>query len=77
MRTIVIKIDGSSPARRYYRMNDSSSYGQYATFNPDMFAGKTDYIEIYFDVEKVKGLENINYNFKVGINWIATDAYQQ
>ena len=73
----VIKIDGSSPARRYYRMNDSSSYGQYATFNPDMFAGKTDYIEIYFDVEKVKGLENINYNFKVGINWIATDAYQQ
>ena len=73
----VIKIDGSSPARRYYRMNDSSSYGQYATFNPVMFAGKTDYIEIYFDVEKVKGLENINYNFKVGINWIATDAYQQ
>ena len=73
----VIKIDGSSPARRYYRMNDSSSYGQYATFNPVMFAEKTDYIEIYFDVEKVKGLENINYNFKVGINWIATDAYQQ
>ena len=73
----VIKIDGSSPARRYYRMNDSSSYGQYATFNPDMFAEITDYIEIYFDVEKVKGLENINYNFKVGINWIATDAYQQ
>lgn len=73
----VIKIDGSSPARKYYRMNDSSSYGQYATFNPDMFASKTDYIEIYFDVEKVKGLENINYNFKVGINFIATDSYRQ
>ena len=56
-------------------MNDSASYGQYATFNPDMFNGKTDYIEIYFDVEKVKGLEDINYNFKVGINWTTTDYW--
>ena len=71
----VIRIDGESQARKYYRMNDSASYGQYATFNPDMFNGKTDYIEIYFDVEKVKGLEDINYNFKVGINWTTTDYW--
>lgn len=71
----VIRIDGESQARKYYRMNDSASYGQYATFNPVMFNGKTDYIEIYFDVEKVKGLEDINYNFKVGINWTTTDYW--
>lgn len=71
----VIRIDGESKARKYYRMNDSASYGQYATFNPDMFNEWTDYIEIYFDVEKVKGLEDINYNFKVGINWTTTDYW--
>lgn len=71
----VIRIDGESQARKYYRMNDSASYGQYATFNPDMFNEWTDYIEIYFDVEKVKGLEDINYNFKVGINWTTTDYW--
>ena len=66
----VINITGSSPAREYYKLNNSSSYGQYATFNPDKFAGKTDYIEIYFDVVREKGNVNKNYNFKVGTVWI-------
>ena len=73
----VIKITGSSPAREYYKMNPSSSYGQYATFNPDMFAGKTDYIEIYFDVLKDKNNLNKNYNFKVGLVWVLTDSYKK
>ena len=73
----VIKITGNSKAREYYKMNPSSSYGQYATFNPDMFAGKTDYIEIYFDVVKDKNMLNKNYNFKVGVIWVSTDSYKK
>lgn len=70
-----ITITGSSPAREYYQMNDSSTYGRYAAFNPDMFYGKTDYIEVYFDVEKVEGRENVNYNFKVGLFGLFSDSY--
>lgn len=73
----VIKITGNSKAREYYKMNPSSSYGQYATFNPDMFAGETDYIEIYFDVLKDKNNLNKNYNFKVGLVWVLTDSYKK
>ena len=73
----VIKITGNSKAREYYKMNPSSSYGQYATFNPDMFAGETDYIEIYFDVVKDKNMLNKNYNFKVGVIWVSTDSYKK
>ena len=73
----VIKITGNSKAREYYKMNPSSSYGQYATFNPLMFAGKTDYIEIYFDVVKDKNMLNKNYNFKVGVIWVSTDSYKK
>ena len=70
-----ITITGSSPAREYYQMNDSSTYGRYATFNPDMFYGETDYIEVYFDVEKEEGRENVNYNFKVGLFGLFSDSY--
>ena len=73
----VIQITGNSSAREYYMMNESSSYGQYATFNPDMFAGKTDYIEIYFDVLKDSADINKNYNFKVGMFWMSTDSYMK
>lgn len=73
----VIKITGNSKAREYYKMNPSSSYGQYATFDPNMFAGKTDYIEIYFDVVKDKNMLNKNYNFKVGVIWVSTDSYKK
>lgn len=73
----VMKIDGSSQVRKYYQMNESSSYGQYATFNPSMFEGKTDYVEIFFDVVKDKDslALNKNYNFKVGIVRVLTDSY--
>ena len=73
----VMKIDGSSRVRKYYQMNESSSYGQYATFNPSMFEGETDYVEIFFDVVKDKDslALNKNYNFKVGIVWVLTDSY--
>ena len=70
-----ITITGSSKAREYYQMNDSSTYGRYATFNPDMFYGETDYIEVYFDVEKEEGRENVNYNFKVGLFGLFSDSY--
>ena len=56
-------------------MNDSSTYGRYATFNPDTFHGETDYIEVYFDVEKEEGRENVNYNFKVGLFGLFSDEY--
>ena len=73
----VMKIDGSSQVRKYYQMNESSSYGQYATFNPSMFEGETDYVEIFFDVVKDKDSLALkkNYNFKVGIVWVLTDSY--
>ena len=73
----VMKIDGSSRVRKYYQMNESSSYGQYATFNPSMFEGETDYVEIFFDVVKDKDSLALkkNYNFKVGIVWVLTDSY--
>ena len=70
-----ITITGSSKAREYYQMNDSSTYGRYATFNPNMFYGKSDYIEVYFDVEKEEGRENVNYNFKVGLFGLFSDEY--
>ena len=73
----VMKIDGSSQVRKYYQMNESSSYGQYATFNPSMFEGETDYVEIFFDVVRDKDALalNKNYNFKVGIVRVLTDSY--
>ncbi len=72
-----ITITGSSKAREYYQMNDSSTYGRYATFNPNMFYGETDYIEVYFDVEKEEGRENVNYNFKVGLFGLFSDEYMK
>ncbi len=72
-----ITITGSSKAREYYQMNDSSTYGRYATFNPNMFYGKSDYIEVYFDVEKEEGRENVNYNFKVGLFGLFSDEYMK
>ena len=68
----VMTISGNSPAREYYTMNESASYGQYATFNHTMFEGKCDFVEIYFDVLKDKETLNKNYNFKVGLVWVST-----
>ncbi len=76
-----IRIDGSSAARQYYQMNDSSYGSQYATFRSTMFAGKTDYIEVYFDVERdvlddvLDATSNYCYAFKVGVGYITTISY--
>ena len=74
--TSVITINGDSDARNYYKLNNSTSYGQYGTFNEEMFFGENDYFEIYFDVVKAKGIdsENINYGFKVGLWTLTTTA---
>lgn len=70
-------ISGNDDARKYYKLNDSSSYGVYGTLNEDMFsvenAGEEacDFIEIYFDTVKQKGVSGINYNFKVGLFWVS------
>lgn len=62
-----ITLTGSNPAKDYYMLNDSSTYGFYGTLNPTMFNGEDgcDYIEIYFDIVKDKSSLNTNYNFKV------------
>lgn len=73
-------IDGSNEARKYYELNDSSSYGAFGALNGDMFSQNVagsdacDYIEIYFDIQKEKG-KVANYNFKVAlIMYFAEDA---
>lgn len=73
-------ITASSSAREYYMINKSSSgYGFYGTLNSSMFSVENenvgeddacDYIEIYFDIVKTKGVIQ-NYNFKVAIALIA------
>lgn len=64
---------GGSTIKDYYKLNNSSSYGQYGTLNPNKFsesgAGENacDYIEIYFDIQKDKTATNVSYNFKVAL----------
>ncbi|MGN1200924.1 MAG: hypothetical protein ACI4R8_01485 [Candidatus Caccovivens sp.] len=62
-------ITGTSKAKDYYQLNNSSSYGSFVTLNPAMFAGEDgcDYMEIYFDIVKDKSQNGVNYNFKVAI----------
>ncbi len=62
-----ITVEGSGSAKEYYRLNESSSYGFFGTLNEEMFGGSDgcDYIEIYFDIQKTKGVTGANYNFKV------------
>lgn len=68
----VIPITGVTDARKYLKLNNSTTYGSYGTLNPDMFSQNVagseacDYFEVYFDVVKEKGVSR-NYNFKVGI----------
>ena len=73
-------IDGSNEARKYYKLNDSSSYGAFGALNGEKFsknaAGEDacDFIEIYFDIQKERG-KIANYNFKVAlIMYYAEDA---
>lgn len=56
-------ISGLSDARNYYKLEKSSSYGQYGVL--DETKVDCDFIEIYFDILKDKNNSNINYCFKV------------
>lgn len=66
-------ISGTDKAREYYKLNPSSSYGFYGTLDESKFsvqnagADACDFLELYFDVVKVKGSSGINYNYKVAL----------
>lgn len=66
-------ISGTDKAREYYKLNPSSSYGFYGTLDESKFsvqnagADACDFLELYFDVVKVKGTSGINYNYKVAL----------
>ena len=72
-------ISGTDDARKYYKLNDSSSYGSFGTLNESMFSVNNaggdacDFIEVYFDIVKQKGVSGISYNFKVGLFAVAVE----
>lgn len=69
-------ISGTDDARKFYKLNDSSSYGVFGTLNEAKFsvnaAGEQacDFIEVYFDTVKEKGVLGVNYNFKVAVRYV-------
>ena len=69
-------VTGTDAARSYYKLNPSSSYGFYSTLDESKFsvneAGEEacDFIEIYFDINKEKGVSGISYNYKVGLYYV-------
>lgn len=60
-------LSGLDDARKYYKLNDSKTSGQYGTLNEAMFAGADgcSFIEIYFDIDKDPSKSGISYDFKV------------
>lgn len=60
-------LSGFDDARKYYKLNDSKTSGQYGTLNEAMFAGADgcSFIEIYFDIDKDPSKSGISYDFKV------------
>ena len=70
-----IPVSGNNSARAYYKINESRSYGFFGSLNEEMFGGDDgcDYIEIYFDIQKAKGVTGANYNFKVSVDTILKD----
>lgn len=60
----------------YFKLNDSSSYGQYGTLNEDMFKKEDgcDFVEIYFDIVKDKNNPNKSYAFKFGATLLASES---
>lgn len=66
-------LSGLDNARNYYKLNDSTTAGQYGTLNEKMFAGADgcDFIEIYFDIVKDPSKSGICYDFKVCFRTIA------
>ena len=69
-----ITLGGGADAKDYYKLNDSTSYGQYGTLNEAKFVGVCDFIEIYFDIQKDKDTSsNKCYAFKVAATLIVND----
>ena len=66
-------LSGLDNARKYYKLNDSQTAGQYGTLNEQMFAGADgcSFIEIYFDIVKDPTKTGICYDFKVCFRTIA------
>lgn len=69
-------VTGTDAARNYYKLNPSSTYGFYSTFDESKFSvneagdDACDFIEIYFDINKEKGVSGISYNYKVGLYYV-------
>lgn len=64
-------ITGNNAARDYYDIIDSASgVGFYGALKGEKFAtgeGACDFIEVYFDIQKLKGATNISYDFKLAL----------
>lgn len=60
----------------YFKLNDSSSYGQYGTLDEDMFKKEDgcDFVEIYFNIVKDKNNPNKSYAFKFGATLLASES---
>ncbi len=60
-------LSGYDNARKYYKLNNSESGGQYGTLNETMFAGDggCSFIEVYFDIVKDPSKSGVSYDFKV------------
>lgn len=69
-----IAISGLSNAKDYFKLNDSSSYGQYGTLNEEAFVGVCDFVEMYFDIVKDKDSTNKSYAFKFAATIIFEDV---
>ncbi len=64
-------IKGNSVARDYYNINNSASgVGFYGSLNGQKMiesGNACDFIEVYFDIQKVKGATNVSYDFKLAL----------
>ena len=63
-----ILINGTTKVKDYYHLNKSQTYGYYGSLNEEYV--ENDYFEICFDIDKVPGDMNTNYNFQVGFGYL-------
>lgn len=63
-----ILINGTTKVKDYYHLNKSQTYGYYGSLNEEYI--ENDYFEICFDIDKVPGDMNTNYNFQVGFGYL-------
>ena len=58
----------------YFKLKDSSSYGQYGILNEEKFKNECDFVEIYFNIVKDKNNPNKSYAFKFGATLLASES---